>query len=484
MSLKKQAAKQGIWISITRTGINIVDFMVFAYLARILSLEDFGLVAFCMLFIEFANTAVNAGVNQNIVQRKTWDEQYASSTMVYVVGLAILVAAGIVFIGAPIAYYSYSHLAAYVFMSLAPITVLMSLQVVFNGKLVRNFKNKQMGIVKLIATVLSAIIIIVLAELGYGLWSLVIGRLILATLELLFLSFISEFKPKFYFNKEDKKELREFCLPLLGAAVLTTVNQKCVSLFTGLVLGPANFALLNAAKRGENMVNQITMSSINSMVVPSFSRVKEGTNMGDLYIKLVVITATIVMPMFMGLGAIADPLVTILFGEKFGDSAIFMNISAFVMFPAIIGWFLPTLLISQGQTSDAFKLTLVSVTNSVVVAGCSIWFGIPTMLICIVIANFLILPIRFKIVSKHVPINIKKLVFAIFPSYFCALTMFACIMVAKHFLNPLIPNQIILLVVLILTGSLSYPILSFLFFYRYTTEQLNQIKGMFLKGGK
>lgn len=483
MSLKKQAAKGGMWISITRTGINVIDFLVFVYLARILSLEDFGLVAFCMLFIEFANISVNAGVNQNIVQRKTWDENYASSTMVYVVGLAMFVAAGLVFIGAPIAYYTYSHTAAYVFMSLAPITVLLSLQVVFNGKLVRDFKNKQMGIVKFIASILSAIVIITLAELGYGLWSLVVGRLVLATLELIFLSYIADFKPKFYFNNENKKELREFCLPLLGASLLSTANQKSVSLFTGLVLGPANFALLNAAKRGETMINQITMGSINSMVVPSFSRVKENENMGDLYIKLVALTATIVMPMFMGLAAIADPFVIIIFGEKFSDSAIFMNISAFVMFPAIIGWFLPTLLVSQGKTGDAFKLTIVSVTNSVVVAACTIWFGITTMLICIVVANFLILPIRFKIVTKHIPIDIKKLIIAVFPPYFCAFAMFVCIMVAKFFLNPLISNQVILLMTLILIGCLSYPVLSFLLFYRSSKRQLIQIKDMFLKGG-
>jgi O-antigen/teichoic acid export membrane protein len=339
VTLKKQAAKGGVWISITRTGINVIDFIVFAYLARILTLENFGLIAFCLLFIEFANITVNAGVNQNIVQRKTWDEQYASSTMFYVVGLAILVAAGLVFIGAPIAYYTYSHVAAFVIMSLAPITVLLSLQVVFNGKLVRDFKNKQMGVVKLIATVISAIVIIVLAELGYGLWSLVIGRLVLATLELLFMSFISEFRPKFYFNKEDKKELREFCLPLLGATLLYKLNQKSVSIFTGAVLGPASFALLNAARRGETMIKQITMGSINSMVVPSFSRVKEGVNIGDLYIKLVAITATLVLPMFMGLGAIADPFVTIIFGEKFRDSAIFMNISVFTMLPGLLVFF-------------------------------------------------------------------------------------------------------------------------------------------------
>jgi O-antigen/teichoic acid export membrane protein len=483
MSLKRQAVEGGLWISITRTGTNFIDFIVFAYLARILTLEDFGLVAFCLLFIEFANIAVNAGVNQNIVQRKTWDEGYASSTLIYVVGLAFCVALFLVFIGAPIAQYAHSSNAAYIVMSLAPITLLMSLQVVFNGKLVRDFKNKQMGIAKFIATMLSGVVIITTAELGFGLWSLVIGRLVLVTLELCFLSYISRFRPRIYFNKIHAQELRYFCWPLLGSAFLNVAHQRAASLFTGLVLGPASFALLNAAQKGNQMINQITMGSINSMVVPSFSRAKEGSNLGDLYIKLVAITAMFVIPIFLGLAAIADPFVTIVFGEKFSDSAIFMSISAFTMLPGLLGWFLPTLLISQAKTGEALKLNLLSI-SSVIVAGATIWFGITIMLVAIVVTNFLILPIRFKIVMKHIPIDIKKLIISVLPQYFSSLAMFICIVVSKHYLTPVILNELVLIALLIVLGCLTYTIFSSVLFYEATFKRLKEVKSLFFNNNK
>jgi O-antigen/teichoic acid export membrane protein len=484
VSLKKQAANGGFWLSITRTGVNVVDFIVFAYLARILTLEDFGLVAFCLIFIEFANVAVNEGVNQNIVQRKTWNEGYASSTLIYVLGLALGMASFLVFVGAPIARYSYSATAAYVVMSLAPITVLMGLQVVFNGKLVRDFKNKQIGIAKFIATVISGVIIIIAAESELGLWSLVIGRLVNALLELIFLFYLAQFRPRLHYNKADATELVHFCLPLLGSALLTTAQQRATSLFAGLVLGPVSFALLNAAKKGEQMISQVTISSINSMIVPSFARAKESADKGELYIKLVAMTATLVLPIFMGLAAIADPFVTIVFGNKFSDSAIFMSISAFGMLPKLLGWFLPALLISQAKTKDAFKLNLISIISSVMVAACTIWFGITIMLISIVIVLFLLLPLRYKIVAKHISIDLKKLFFAILPSTFCSLAMFACIMLLKNLLSPLISNQLVLLMVLIPTGLLTYPILSFVFFYKSTTTQMAEIRGMFFNSSK
>ena len=190
MSIKKKATKGGIWTSLTRTGINVVDFFVYAYLARILTLEEFGLAGFCFLFIEFANTLVNAGVNQNLVQREKWEDRYAASTMTFVSGIGLIVVFGMLGIGAPIAYYSYSELAAWVVASLAPITLVTSLQVVVSGKLMREFKNKQMGLAKFCATIFSALVIVILAESGFGLWALIIGKLVNSVAQYLLLVYV------------------------------------------------------------------------------------------------------------------------------------------------------------------------------------------------------------------------------------------------------------------------------------------------------
>ena len=481
MSLKQKATKGSLWISLTRTGINVIDFAVYAYLARILTLEEFGLVGFCFLLIEFANTFVNAGVNQNLVQRKTWSDSYAASTMTFVFGMGVFVAACLVFIGAPIALYTYSDVAAYVVASLAPITVIISLQTVVTGKLMREFKNKQMGTAKFVANVLSAIVIITLAETGYGLWSLVIGKLVNAVLEFMLLTYVSKFKPRFHFDRENNQELIDFCLPLLWMTIMSFVHRKATNMFTGLAMGPASFALLAAAKKGEVIINQITMSSINSMVVPSFSRAKENANIGDLYIKMVAITATIVLPIFMGLAAIADPFVVVAFGEKFAPSASYMSISAFTMFPAVIAWFLPNLLIARAETKEAFKLTLVNVISNVLIAGTTIWFGIEVMLISVVAMNFLMLPVRFGIVMKHINIDIWKLISALISPFTCALGMFFIVSGSKIYLGDFIENDVAMLATLIAVGGISYPLLAFGVFYKHTLVQLKELNEMFSK---
>tara|TARA_B100000927_G_scaffold53682_4_gene40623 strand:+ start:49727 stop:51148 length:1422 start_codon:yes stop_codon:yes gene_type:complete len=468
-------------MSLTRTGINVVDFLVYAYLARILTLEEFGLAGFCFLFVEFTNTLVNAGVNQNLVQRKEWTDRYAASTMTFVAFMGLMASGMLVGIGAPIAYYNYSELAAYVIISLAPITLITSLQVVVTGKLLREFKNKQMGIAKFCATLISAASIIALAEFGYGIWALIVGKLVNVTLQYVFLVFVSKVRLSFNIDRDNFKELVTFCLPLFWMVVLRFLNKKASNLFTGIVLGPVNFALLAAAHKAEVVINQVTMSSINSMVVPSFSRVAPDTDVGALFIRLVAITSVIVTPIFMGLAAIADPFVTIAFGEKFAPSAEYMTISAFSVFPLVIANFMPNLLISKAQTKAAFNITLVNIISNVIVAACTIWFGVSVMLICITVGNFLAMPIRFAIVRKHIFIDTKKLTFALLPSFLSALGMFLVVTFAKTHISNLLVNDVLTLIASVLLGGITYVLLSFSLFYNQTLKQVQELKSMFMK---
>jgi len=423
-------------------------------------------------------------VNQNLVQRGKWEDRYAASTMTFVAGMGVVVVLGILGIGAPIAYFSYSELAAWVVASLAPITLVTSLQVVVSGKLLREFKNKQMGVAKFCATLISATTIVILAEIGYGLWALIIGKLVNAVIQYLLLIYVAKFKPYFHFNRDDNKELIRFCLPLFGMTVMNFLHRKASNLFTGIVLGPASFALLAAAHKGELVINQVTMSSINTMVVPSFSRVEDKTKLGGLYVKMVSITAIIVLPIFLGLAAIADPFITVAFGEKFAPSAEFMTISAFGMIPSVVAWFLPNLLIANGKTKEAFNLTLLNIVSSVFVAGATIWFGVKIMLISVVVSAFVLLPVRLWIVDRHIRISKTDLFKAIFPSIFASLSMFTFLILIKERLATYLSNDIFLLVGLVALGGVTFVLVLFLFFGKFAVATSKELTSMLFKKAK
>jgi len=478
MSLKKNAAKGSLWTSITQIGISICDFFVFAYLARVLTLEEFGLAGFCYLFIEFANIFVVAGVNQNLVQRKEWEDIYASSTLIFVLAMALGVICILALVGVPIAYFLHSESAAWILASLLPIILFTSGQVVASGKLLREFRIKSLGFSRLLSTLLAAAVSLTLANLGFGIWSLIIGKLTQSVSLCIFLNYQTKIRFKLSLTKSHNRELIQFCFPLLGMSVMSFFHNKANVMFTGLVLGPASFALLSASKKGETMLNQITMSSINSMVVPSFARVADRDELGNIYIRMVALTALLVFPVFMGLAAIAEPFVLILFGEKFLESANYITISAIGIFPSVIAWFLPSLLVACAETRAAFKLSSLNILSSVFVAGVTIWFGIDVMLWSVVLSGFLLLPVRLSIVNQYVVINFADLVRKLLPTMVSSLSMFAVVRWASGLLSNYYIEGFLHLVLLVFVGGLVYVTVLLTLFTKQTFSQIKELTNM------
>tara|TARA_R110001606_G_scaffold397903_1_gene575641 strand:- start:5611 stop:7074 length:1464 start_codon:yes stop_codon:yes gene_type:complete len=484
MSIKKKGAKGSLWSSATRMTVSILDFAVYAYLARILPLDVFGFLGVGLLVVEFVNALVNAGINQNLIQREKWEGSYVSSTfsLILITCLSFSILIGL--IAGPLAYFLYSPLTGWILFSLAGIPILGGLEIVFKAKLQRDFKNKKLSQIYVVASLISSCLTLVLAFLGWGVWSIIVGKYVNSLLKIILLYNSSGVQIKFGIDKKHIHELWIFIKPMVGAAVLTFFNDKTTNMLTAAVLGPASFAILNVAKKANRIVADSTISPINSMMVPMFSRIADSSAISSLYIRLVTVSTFIIMPIFMGLAAIADPFVTIAFGDKFAESANYMTIMSFTMFPAILSWYLPNLLVAKAKTNVAFKLTLISLLANVLVSALTIWFGISIMLISIVVVNFLLLPLRFKIVNYYVEVNLKKLLSSIIPQYLCAILMFLSVYLIKVELRLYINNEMLLLLVLVLIGGVLYPLYNVILFRKHALHVVNEVKDIFLSRKK
>jgi O-antigen/teichoic acid export membrane protein len=480
MSIKKKGAKGSLWASATRMTVSLLDFAVYAYLARILPLDIFGFLGVGLLVVEFVNALVNAGINQNLIQRDKWESNYVNSTFSLILLTCSVFSILIALVAGPLAYFLYSPLTGWILFALAGIPILGGVEIVFKAKLQRDFRNKKLSQIYVVASLFSSCLTLVLAFIGWGVWSIIVGKYVNSLLKITLLYASSGVKIKLGIDKQHILELWQFIRPMVGAAVLTFFNDKTTNMLTAAVLGPASFAILNVAKKANRIVSDSTISPINSMMVPMFSRIGDSSAISGLYIRLVTVSTFIVIPIFMGLAAIADPFVTIAFGDKFIESADYITIMSFTMFPAILSWYLPNLLVAKGKTNVAFKLTLLTLVANILVSVSTIWFGISIMLISVVAVNFLLLPLRFKIVKEYVDIDLKRLLTSISPQYICALLMFFSVYIIKSQLELYIINEIVLLIALVSIGGLLYPLFNLILFKKHTMNTLAEVKGIFL----
>jgi O-antigen/teichoic acid export membrane protein len=480
MPLKKKTAHGSLWNLLRTLSINGIDFVVYALLARVLTIEDFALLIFCLLIIEFANVFPYVGVGQNLIQRKEWDREFASSTFTFMalfgLGISLLVAV----IGTSAGYYLHSQQAAYVILALSIIPFLVGLQSVLSAKLEREFKQAEITLISASSTIVSGVIAILLVLNGAGLWSLVVQKVFHHMLLLTLLAIKANFTPQLLIQKEHVNELVSFCLPLLWVSILSYVNRKANNFYAAFILGANAFAIISIAKKGQEVLTQSTLFPIDKMVVPSLSRVANENKVSAFY-RLLELTSYIVIPCFLGLGAVASQFIGIAFGDNFLSSANLLLISTSAIIAQILVCFLPNLLISLAQTRIALKLNVIDVLMTLIVGGISVNFGLEVMLIALVATSYLIVPFKVRIVAKYLPIKLFEMIKLIFPASAASLIMVFTIYIIDLSIERSGIHDFIELLCLVIIGVISYLLALLMFFRGKTLTKLASIKDLFKK---
>lgn len=474
MDLKTKAISGTLWNVVMIFTVSGMDLLVFTVLARTLPISEFALLTFCFMVIEFANIFVSAGINQNLIQRSVWDDKFFHSVYTFILFMGLSISIIISGVGGLVAYSFYSELAAELIFFLGILPLIFGLQSSFSAKLERDFRNKELTKIKSASSFISGALIITLVAFDFGIWAAVIGKVLQNILVLLLIYIRANIAVRLVFDKQHLSEIRSFCLPLFGMAFINFFHSKGSVLLVGGVLGAERFAFLSVANRAYDTLGRLTISTVNTMVVPTLSRL-EGQKKIQGFYQILSLTATFIAPCFIGLAAVADPLVQIIFGDTYAASAFLLQILCAAIVPSLAAWYLPNLLISIGATSMALKLKIYSITRSLGVALIFVWFGIELMVVMQTIVTFIVVPFQVRLAKKVVNLDIKTLIAQVLPATVSSILMFVSISLAKLVL-PGSLNELATLVILIFIGISAYAFFILTFFSKSVSNVLHVFK--------
>src|SRR3546814_12425679 len=75
MTIKQKLAVSGAWSIVAAVFNNLSTIIIFVALARLLTPEQFGIVAYATVFVELSRTLVQGGIPDALIQRSEWDER-------------------------------------------------------------------------------------------------------------------------------------------------------------------------------------------------------------------------------------------------------------------------------------------------------------------------------------------------------------------------------------------------------------------------
>ena len=342
--------------------------------ARLLSPEDFGLVAMVTVVTAALNLFAGAGLSQSTVQRSRIDNQQIS-TLFWINLLVGLILSLLCLLIAPLIVAIYSEPRLFwVTVAIGAGFFFGSAGVQHLALLERKLRYVTLAALEFFSQLVGISIGIYAAMAGYGYWALVaamVGASAMLTIGAWVATRWIPARPRF---KADILSLVHFGGTVTMNAVASYFAYNFDKFIIGRVLGAAALGPYALASQLINVPVYNTHTAIGGLVFSVLSRLQDDpVRFRNYFLKAYALAVSLTLPITIFLGVFSEDVVSVVLGPKWGDAAaIFLLLSPSVLvlgFVAPLEWFLW----SSGRHTRSLKIALV--LSALAIIGCVV--GLP-----------------------------------------------------------------------------------------------------------
>jgi PST family polysaccharide transporter len=314
--------KRGIiYTAIGKYSIVVVQLLVQSILGRILSPEEFGIVAAVNIFLVFFQLLEDFGLGPAIIQNKELTRKDIHSIFSFSLYLSVGLSIIFMFLGYPLSWYYGNEVFVPVSMVLAICVFFYGILVVPQSLLLRDKNFKLVNIATVVGAIMSATVSISLALLGFSYYSIILGNA--AKAATLFIIFFIKTNSviRLNFQFEPLKKIYAFSR---NQFLFNFINYFSRNLDTFLIGGFFSQTALGYYDRAYQMSlypNQILTSLVTSVLHPIMSDYQnEKEKIKQVYLRITNLMATLGLPLSIFLFFAAEDVIITLFGSDWYGS--------------------------------------------------------------------------------------------------------------------------------------------------------------------
>lgn len=474
MESLKQKTKSGLlWSSIERFSNQGVQFLFSIILARLLAPSDYGIVAMVVIFFAIAQTFVNSGFSNAIVRKKNRTEADLSTCFYFniLVGFGFYI---LLFLCSPFIADFYDQPILSPIVKISGLTVLInSLCIVQQAQFTIRIDFKTQAKVTLTSTVISGILGILLAYLGYGVWALVWQGVIGSFIRMLLLWLFSKWRPRESFSKDSFHYLFGYGSKLLASGLLDTTYNNIYPIVIGKFYSPAQLGNFSRAQGWASLPSSNITDILQRVTFPVLTEMQDDDErLATNYRKLLRLSAFVVFPLMMLLAAVASPLVRVVITAKWDACVPYLQIICFSMMWYPIHAINLNLLQVKGRSDLFLRLEIFKKVVGLSVMCVTIPLGVTAMCFGMVFTSINALFINTYYTGKLINVGYLTQMKDLLPIIFISLLVGACAYASTW----LFSTEWIKLFVAVVIGGIMYLILSIFFAKDEYIEVMNVIK--------
>lgn len=461
---KEQFAKGTIWKLLERFTGRGISLVISVVLARLLTPDDYGLIALTTVFTNLSEILIDAGFGTALIRKKEVDD--ADYACVFAISASISAALYILlFFASPFVaiYYDKPELTS-VLRVMSLVLFIQAFGSTRNAFVNRNMQFKLLMKCNTVAAIISGITGIICAYLGFGVWALVIQRLLQQGIITLILFIKLKWRPRFRFNKNKFNELFGFSAGVIGASLVNYVENCVNSLVIGKHYSVADLGYMDKANILPEQVSLNTIGAMTNVLLPTVSSYQDNIpKLKQVIRKVVRYTGYVLFPIMLGMLVVSKEAVIVLFSEKWLPAVPMMRFICIYYIATPLMLIDVQVFFGLGHSNTRFKTEIyrmIFILTGVVLCCFVFDWDIKYLSMMNAIAVSLGTLITHIEVRKMIGYSMMERVQDTYRAIISSFLMCVVVLLVQRSLNPMVIPVIIKLIVEVLSGGITYLILS------------------------
>lgn len=358
-SFRERTLSGALWSVTSQAGRQAVLLVSNLVLARLLTPQDFGLVATVLIFVNFAIILAEQGFGDALIQRPEISEEHLSS--IHWLNVAVGAAFTAAFIaGAPLiarvfrepALIPLTRAAAWIF-------AINSFGMVRSNLLTRHLSFKTLAKVEISAAWAGALAAVALAWRGWGAMSIAVQAIVSSVVTVLALRGLSDWRPRLTFRRSAVADLFGFSSASVAGSVTTYWVRNIDNVLVGYVLGQGPLGVYTRAYSVMLFPLSRVSRVLSRVMFPSLSIIQDDRpRIRGLFLRMTRVIALVTFPIMLGVAASARAFVGVVFGPQWGEMVPVLRILAVVGMVQSVTTLLVNIYMSQNRTGLRLRVIL------------------------------------------------------------------------------------------------------------------------------
>lgn len=327
ISLNKQVAKGAAWMVALKASMKVIGLLSTIFLARLLTPEDFGLIAIIMAFFAMIEIFGNFSFDTVLIQKQNaTDADYSTAwsfNATFGVVACLIVALGS---GTVADFYNDSRIEP-VMLVLSGLFLISGLQNIGVVDFRKNLTFEKEFRYQMLPKLVSFFSTLGLAFWLQSYWALVFGSLIWKLLVLISGYVLHDFRPRFTFS--EWRHLFRFSKWLMINNIFYFLNNRSPEMIIGKILSPQAAGFFTIASEISTIPTSEFAANVTAAAYPGYCKVSHlPEELKKMYLMVMESVAFFVLPAGVGIALLAHELVPVVLGPKWLDSIALIQLLA------------------------------------------------------------------------------------------------------------------------------------------------------------